>query len=360
MPGFDQPAAAPAPPQQSASAYPGFDPAATPFARPTGLNLGIGTPAYSPGTAEMDIGTGLARSPGFNLTGMQQEQRVRQRGPLVLDMTPPAGGTMPVPPAGTAPLGTVTGQDLPAPGSTSSILTPPQIQRTMGAQALYNQPPPGMTLPPGVTQQDVGRLGFGATNIDPSKAPVQRYGSGVGKYAGAALGALKGLAGGPLGAAVGGYLGYQGGKRVGGLLGDRDFGLGARFSNPNYPQGVVANPPDIMDMGVPPITQPAQTPIIQADTGGGIFGQGRSMVGGAAQKILSAVRSGAMSIEAGAKAMSMPVDKFRDSLDSMGSGGRGMGGMGGLGGGDRYSGGNYGGYGGSRINEGIGQRFGNR
>lgn len=229
------------------------------------------------------------------------------------------------------------------------------------SQALYNQPPPGMVLPPGVTQQDVGRLGFGATNIDPSKAPVHRYGSNTGKYAGAALGALKGLAGGPVGAGVGAALGYQGGKRVGGLLADRDFGLGARFTNPNYAQGVVANPPAIMDMGVPPITPPAQTPILQAGTGG-IFGQGKSMLGGAAQKILSAVRSGAMPIEAAAKALGMDTGSLRDSLSSMGSAGRGgMGGMGGGGyGGGGYSGGNYGGYGGSRINEGIGQRFGNR
>jgi hypothetical protein len=234
----------------------------------------------------------------------------------------------------------------------------------MEVVANYNQPPPGMALPPGVTQQDVGRLGFGATNIDPGKAPVQRHGSNTGKYAGAALGAVKGLAGGPVGAAVGGFLGYQGGKRVGGLLGDRDFGLGARFTNRNYPQGVVANPPAIMDMGVPPITPPAQTPIMQAGTGGGIFGQGRSMIGGAASKILSAVRSGKMPLEAAAKALGMPTASLRDSLGSMGSGGHGMGGMGGYGGGGygggSYQGGSYGGFGGSRINEGIGQRFGNR
>jgi hypothetical protein len=221
-------------------------------------------------------------------------------------------------------------------------------------------PPPmvGQAVP-----DTVRRLGFGDTSVDPSKAPRQLTGSGVGKYAGAAIGGLKGLAsGGPVGAVVGGYLGYKGGKKIGGLLGDRDFGLGARFTNPNYAAGMVANAPPPLDAsGVPAITPPVDIPTTGAQ--GGIFGQGRRMVGGAAQKILSAVRSGAMPIEAAAKALGMDTGSLRDSLGSMGSGGRGMsgwGGSGGWGGGSSYTGGSYGGNAGYNIREGVGQRFGQR
>jgi len=235
----------------------------------------------------------------------------------------------------------------------------------MEVVANYNQPPPGMTLPPGVTLPDVGRLGFGDTNVDPSKAPVHRYGSNTGKYVGAGLGALKGLAGGPVGAVVGGALGYKGGKTVGGLA-DRDFGLGARFANPNYGQGVVANPPSIMGLdasGVPAITPPSDIPVSQPATGG-IFGQGRRMVGGAAQKILSAVRSGKMPLEAGAKALGMDPGSLRDSLGSTGSAGRGGMGMGGSGGygysGSGGSGGQYGGGGGYNIRDSIGGAYRSR
>lgn len=309
-------------------------------------NLALGIPKNPLGTTEMDPMTGVARSPGFNLMGMQQ-YAAKPQAPLISPNVPPA--------AGTAPVGDVTqGADLPPPGQSSS-LTPQQIQRTMGAQALYNQPPPGMTLPPGVTLPDVGRLGFGDLNVDPSKAPVHRYGSNTGKYAGAALGAIKGLAGGPVGAVVGGALGYKGGKRLGGLA-DRDFGLGARFSNPNYGQGIVANPPSIM--GVEPISQPVDVPITSGT--GGIFGQGRRMVGGAMQKALAAVTGGKMSPDAAAKAFGVPKDSLHDSLSSFGSGGRGMGGGYSGGGGNSYSGGSYGGYGGSRINEGIGGAYRNR
>jgi hypothetical protein len=228
----------------------------------------------------------------------------------------------------------------------------------MGAQALYNQPPPGMTLPPGVTLPDVGRLGFGDLNVDPSKAPVHRYGSNTGKYVGASLGALKGLAGGPVGAVVGGALGYQGGKRVGGLA-DRDFGLGARFSNPNYAQGVVANPPPIM--GVEPISQPVNVPIQGANTGG-IFGSGLRGLGQKAQGIIAKVASGAMSIK-DAVAAGVPESRIKDALGSVGGGGGGGGGWGGLGGwggGSSYTGGNYGGNAGGNINQGVGQRYGQR
>ena len=200
--------------------------------------------------------------------------------------------------------------------------------------ANYNQPPPGMTLPPGVTLPDVGRLGFGDTNVDPSKAPVHRYGSNTGKYVGAGLGALKGLAGGPVGAAVGGVLGYKGGKRVGGLA-DRDFGLGARFRNPNYAQGVVANPPPIM--GVEPISQPVDVPITTTGQGG-IFGSGLRGLGQRAQGILARVASGGMSIKAAADTLGMSESRIRDSLGSMGSGGGGMGQSWGGGSGGFYSG----------------------
>jgi hypothetical protein len=216
----------------------------------------------------------------------------------------------------------------------------------MGAQALYNQPPPGMVLPPGVTLPDVGRLGFGDLNVDPSKAPVHRYGSNTGKYAGAALGALKGLAGGPVGAVVGGVLGYKGGKRLGGLA-DRDFGLGARFSNPNYAQGVVANPPPIM--GVEPISQPVDIPIQAANTGG-IFGSGLRGLGQKAQGVIAAVRSGAMSIKDAAAVSGMSESRIRDSLGSKGSGGMGQSWGGGNFYGGDHSGYSSGGFHGGAIN----------
>jgi hypothetical protein len=228
----------------------------------------------------------------------------------------------------------------------------------MEVVANYNQPPPGMDLPPGVTLPDVGRLGFGDTNVDPSKAPVHRYGSNTGKYAGAVLGTLKGLPAGPVAATVGGVLGYKAGKKVGGLA-DRDFGLGARFRNPNYAQGVVANPPPIM--GVEPISQPVNVPI--TSTPGGMFGRGLRGLGQKAQGILAAVASGRMSIKDAADTLGMSESRIRDSLGSSLSGGGGMGGWGGpggWGGGSSYTGGGYGGNAGGNINQGVGQRFGQR
>ena len=198
------------------------------------------------------------------------------------------------------------------------------------AQALYNAPtgipPPVITGPmPGWQPENLGNLKPGEI----TRRSIERgFGSREnlsrdrwGRAIGAGIGGLLGLVGGgPGGAAALGSLGYR--------FGDNAARGIANLRRP--------------DIGVPAITPPVQTPILQADTDG-IFGQSRRMVGGAAQKILAAARSGKMPIEAAAKALGMPSDSLRDSLSSMGSAGRG--GMGGMG---QSWGGSYGGfYGGS-------------
>ena len=174
----------------------------------------------------------------------------------------------------------------------------------MGAQNIYSQLPPGM-----------GDIAFpGAPPTPPPVAPQKPFWDGP--NLGTAIGAGAGLVFGGLGGAAAG-------AGAGRLL-----GRGVKYLNNRLPDA----------SGVPAITPAAPPP--QAATGG-IFGQGRRMVGGAAQKIMAAVRSGAMPIEAAAKALGMDTGSLRDSLSSMGSAGGGMGQ--GWGGGSSYTGGFYGG-----------------